>query len=62
MGREVIVCLCREAVVARGFRLPEIVDGLPDFVDGEQALFQLSPLGLVEDLGDTFHFALAVRV
>ena len=38
MGGEVVVCLSREAVVARGFVLPEIVDGLLDFVDGEGAL------------------------
>ena len=38
-----------EAVVAWGFVLPETVDGLPDFVDGEGAFFQLPPLGVVED-------------
>ena len=40
MSGEVVVCLRREAVVAWGFVLPETVDGLPDFVDGEGALFQ----------------------
>ena len=40
-----VVCLCREAVVAWGFVLPETVDGLPDFVDGEGAFFQVPPLG-----------------
>ena len=39
VGGEVLVCLRREAVVALGFVLPETVDGLPDFVDGERALF-----------------------
>ena len=41
MGGEVVVSLRREAVVAWGFVLPETVDGLPDFVDGEGAFFQL---------------------
>ena len=35
VGEEVVVRLRREAVVARGFVLPESIDGLPDFVDGE---------------------------
>ena len=30
--------------------LPETVDGLPDFVDGEGALLYLLPLGVLEDL------------
>ena len=34
-----VVCLRREAVVARGFVLPETVDGLLDFVDGEGEVF-----------------------
>ena len=62
MGGEVVVCLCREAVVARGFVLPETVDGLPDFVDGEGALFQLPPLGVVQDPRKAVDFGLGVRV
>ena len=62
MGGQVVVCLRREAVVAWGFVLPETVDGLPDFVDGEGALFQLPPLGLVEDLRKVVDFGLGVRV
>ena len=57
-----VVCLCREAVVAWGFVLPETVDGLPDFVDGKGALFQLLPLGVVEDLREAVDFGLGVRV
>ena len=57
-----VVCLCREAVIAWGFVLPETVDGLPDFVDGEGALFQLPPLGVVEDPREAIDFGLAVRV
>ena len=49
VGGEVVVCLRRKAVVAWSFVLPETVDGLPDFVDGEGALFQLPSLGVVED-------------
>ena len=33
VGREVLVCLRREAVVAWGFVLPETLDGLLDFMD-----------------------------
>ena len=62
VGGEVEVCLRREAVVAWGFVLPETVDGLPDFVDGEGALFQLPPLGVVEDLREAVDFGLGVRV
>ena len=62
VGGEVVVCLRREAVVAWGFVVPETVDGLPDFVDGEGALFQLLPLGLVEDLREAVDFGLGVRV
>ena len=57
-----VVCLCREAVVAWGFVLPETVDGPPDFVDGERALFQLPPLGMVEDLREAVDFGLGVGV
>ena len=57
-----VVCLRREAVVAWSFVLPETVDGLPDFVDGEAALFQLPPLGVVEDLGEAVDFGLGVPV
>ena len=39
VGGEVVVCLRREAVVACSFVLRETVDGVPDFVDGEGALF-----------------------
>ena len=42
--------------------LPETVDGLPDFVDGEGGLFQLPPLGVVEDLREAVDFGLDVRV
>ena len=62
LGGEVVVCLRREAVVAWGFVLPETVDGLPDFVDGQGALFQLPPLGVVEDLREAVDFGLGVRV
>ena len=57
-----VVCLCREAVVAWVFVLPETVDGPPDFLDGEGALFQLPPLGVVEDLREAVDFGLGVRV
>ena len=59
---EVVVCLRREAVVAWGFVLPETVDGLPDFMDGEGALFQLPPLGVVEDPREAVYFGLGVWV
>ena len=62
VGGEVVVCLRREAVIAWGFVLPETVDGLLDFVDGEGALFQLPPLGVVEDLTEAVDFSLGVRV
>ena len=62
MGGEVVVCLCRGAVVAWSFVLPETVDGLPDFVDGEGALFQLPPLGVVEDPREAVDFGLGVWV
>ena len=62
MGGEVVVCLRTEAAVARGFVLPETVAGPPDFVDGEGAPFQLSPLGVVEDLREAVDFGLGVRV
>ena len=62
VGGEVVVCLCREAVVAWGFVLPEIVDGLPDFVDGEGAFFQVPPLGVVEDPREAVDFGLGVWV
>ena len=42
--------------------LPETVDGPLDFVDGEGALFQLPPLGVVEDLREAVDFGLGVRV
>ena len=58
----VVVCLRREAVVAWGFVLPETVDGLPDFVDGEGALFQLPPLAVVEDPREAVDSGLGVRV
>ena len=45
-----------------GFVLPETVDGPLDFVDGEGALFQLPPLGVVEDLRKAVDFGLGVRV
>ena len=57
-----VVCLRREAVIAWGFLLPETVDGLPDFVDGEGAFFQLPPLGVVEDPREAVDFGLAVLV
>ena len=60
MGGEVVVCLRREAVVAWGFVLPETVDGLPDFVDGEGAFLQLPPLGVVEDPREAVDFGLGV--
>ena len=62
MGGEVVVCLCREGVVAWGFVVPETVDGPPDFVDGEGASLQLPPLGMVEDLREAVDFGLGVRV
>ena len=42
--------------------LPETVDGLPDFVDGEGAFFELPPLGVVEDLRKAVDFGLGVWV
>ena len=57
-----VVCLRREAVVAWGFVLPETVDGLPDFVDGGGALFQLPSLGVVEDPREAVDFGLVVWV
>ena len=57
-----VVCLRREAVVAWGFVLPDTVECLPDFVDGEGALFQLPPLGAAEDLRKAVDFGLGVRV
>ena len=57
-----VVCLRREDVVAWGFVLPETVDGLLDFVDGEGALFQFPPLGVVEDRREAVDFGLGVRV
>ena len=62
VGGEVVVCLCREAVVAWGFVLPETVDRLPDFVYAEGALSQLPPLGVFEDLREAVDFGLGVRV
>ena len=62
VGGDVVVCFRREAVVVWGFALPETVDGLPDFVDGEGALFQFPPMGLVEDLREAVDFGLGVRV
>ena len=62
VGGEVVVCPCREAVVAWGFVLPETVDGLTDFVYGEGAFFKLPPLGVVEDLREAVDFVLGVRV
>ena len=62
MGGEVVVCLCREAVVAWGFVLPPTVVGPPDFVDGKGALFQLPPVGVVEDLREAVKIGLGVRV
>ena len=62
VGGEVLVCLRREAIVVWGFVLPETVDGLPAFVHGEGALFQLPPLGVVEDLREAVDFRLDVRV
>ena len=62
VGGEVVVCLRREDVVAWGFVLPETVEGPPDFVDGEGALFQLPPLGVVEDLREAVDVGLGVCV
>ena len=62
VGGEVAVCLGRETVVAWGFVLPETVDCLLDFVDGERALFQLPPLVAAEDLREAVDFGLGVRV
>ena len=57
-----VVCLRREAVIAWGFVLPETVDVLPDFVDGEGELFELPPLGVVEDPREAVDFGLGVWV
>ena len=38
MSGEVVVCLRREAFVALGFSFSQTVDGLPDFVGGEEAI------------------------
>ena len=43
-----------------GFVLPEALDGPPEFVDGEGALFQLPPLGVVEDPREAVDFGLGV--
>ena len=59
---EVVVCRGREANVAWAFVLLQTLGGLPDFVDGEGALFQLPPLGVVEDLREAVNFGLGVRV
>ena len=42
--------------------LPETLDGLLVFVYGEGALFQLPPLGVVEDPREAVDFGLGVRV
>ena len=42
--------------------MPETVDGPPDFVVGERALFQLPSPGVVEDLRGAVDFGLGVRV
>ena len=62
MGGEVVVCLRWEAVLAWGSVMPETVDGPLDFVDCEGALFQLPPLGVVQDLRGAVDFGLGVRV
>ena len=62
VGGGVVVCLRREAVIVWGFVLPETVDGLPDFVDGEGALFKLPPPGVFEDLREAVDVVLGVRV
>ena len=62
MGGEVVVCLCKEAVVTWGFVLAETVDCPPDFPDGEGTLFQLPPLGVVEDVREPVNFGLGARV
>ena len=62
VGGEVVVYLRKEPVVAWGFVLPETVDGLPGFVDGEGAFFQLPPLGVVEDPREAVDFGLGVWV
>ena len=45
VGGAVVVYLRKEAVVAWGFVLPETVDGPPDFVDAEGALFLVASSG-----------------
>ena len=62
LGGELVVFLRREAVIAMGFVLPETVHGLLDFVDGEGPLFQLPPLGVVDDLREAVDFGLGVGV
>ena len=57
-----VVCLRREALVAWSFVVPETADGPLAYVDGEGALFQLPPLGVVEDLREAVDFGLGVRV
>ena len=42
--------------------LLEVLDGSPDFVDGEGAFLQLHPLGVVEELLEAFDFAFGVWV
>ena len=42
--------------------MSETLDGPPDFVNGEGALFQFPPLGVVEDLREAVDFGLGVRV
>ena len=57
-----VIFVCREAVVPQGLVLPDVVDGLSDFVDGEGVRFQLRPLGVIEGPGGTFDFVLGLRV
>ena len=57
-----VVCLRREAVGARSVVLPEVLDGSPDFMDGEAVCFTLPPLGVIEDFGEVFGFVLGVQV
>ena len=62
MGGEVVVPLCWEAAVPRGFVLPEVFDGSPDFVGGEGAFLYLPLLGVVEDFGEAVDFVSGVWV
>ena len=48
--------------LARSFVLPDMLEGLRDFVDGEGAFFHLPPLRVVEDLREAVDLVFDFRV